>query len=186
MPPFPPYTRIGSFAVQVAQPNVSTSPLPSDESSQRTAYLSSSLTSVIACLTPMLALMYCCALFWTYRYAQRYPRPLNKTSGLRLQRYAPRMYRSIEYSLFGSSVLIYIFLQRGLCVFGFYQLGRGNKKRTRFLCEPHPHISLDLSRELVAHTIPIPSKLSQCRSLHWDQAAFASRIHPLLNENKYI
>jgi len=92
MPPFPPYTRIGSFAVQVAQPNVSTSPLPPDESSQRTAYLSSSLTSVIACLTPMLALMYCCALFWTYRYAQRYPRPLNKTSGLRLQRYAPWVY----------------------------------------------------------------------------------------------
>ncbi|TFK36688.1 hypothetical protein BDQ12DRAFT_609412 [Crucibulum laeve] len=63
-----------------------------DPALTRTSYLSSTITSLLACITPMLGLMYLVALSWTYRYARRNPRPLNKTSGVRLQRFAPLVY----------------------------------------------------------------------------------------------
>jgi len=37
----------------------------------------------------MIGLMYLVVLSWTYTVAHKNPRPLNKTSGVRLQRYAP-------------------------------------------------------------------------------------------------
>jgi hypothetical protein len=55
----------------------------------RTSYLSSTLTSLTACLTPMLGLMYLAVLSWAWRYSMRNPRALNKTSGVLIQRHAP-------------------------------------------------------------------------------------------------
>ncbi|KAF8183435.1 hypothetical protein BJ912DRAFT_853653, partial [Pholiota molesta] len=49
---------------------------------------------LIACIVPMIALMYLLLLSWTYQYSQRNPRPLNKTSGLWLQKYAPGAIRT--------------------------------------------------------------------------------------------
>ncbi|KAF8896051.1 hypothetical protein BD779DRAFT_559340 [Infundibulicybe gibba] len=59
---------------------------------EQTGYLSTTITSIIACLTPMLALMYLCMLSWTYRYAQRNPRTFSKASSMLLQRYTPIVY----------------------------------------------------------------------------------------------
>ena len=36
-------------------------------------------------------MMYLVVLSWAYQYAKKYPKPLNKTSGVWLQKYAPGM-----------------------------------------------------------------------------------------------
>ncbi|KAF8972249.1 hypothetical protein BDZ97DRAFT_1018524 [Flammula alnicola] len=66
--------------------------IPDDPIASRLSYLSSTITTLIACITPMIALMYLFFLSWTYQYARKNPRPLNKASGLWLQKYAPAVY----------------------------------------------------------------------------------------------
>ena len=76
-----------------------------------TSYASTTLTSIIACATPMIALMFLAALSWIYRYSVQNPRPINKVSGYRLQRFAPCKLRTNKSfaSKFRSSVF-YCFL----------------------------------------------------------------------------
>ncbi|KAF9037690.1 hypothetical protein BJ165DRAFT_569011 [Panaeolus papilionaceus] len=76
-------------SVTTAFPTESLSP---DNFQSRRDYLTGTTTSLIACVTPMIALMYMFVLSWTYRYAQSNPRPLNKSSSLKIQRYAPAAY----------------------------------------------------------------------------------------------
>lgn len=56
------------------------------------AYTSTALTSILACAMPMMALIYLAGLSWVYRYSLENPRPINKVSGYRLQRFAPLFY----------------------------------------------------------------------------------------------
>lgn len=95
-------------------------PNPGDPVSSRTAYLSSTVTSLVACITPMIALMYLVVLSWVYRYSQRNPKPLNKASGVWLQRYAPCKLCSWS-SLNDSTNLI----RRGVHIPCVQQLGGG-------------------------------------------------------------
>jgi len=69
-----------------------------DSISGRISYLSSTTTSLVTCLTLMIALMYLVVLSWAYRYAQKNPRPINKTSGVWVQRYAPIVYAFLVLS----------------------------------------------------------------------------------------
>jgi hypothetical protein len=64
----------------------------------RTIYLSNTISSLIGCIIPIIAFIYLSALSLAYRYAQRNPRPLNKSSGVRVQRYAPSRFRCIFYA----------------------------------------------------------------------------------------
>lgn len=50
-------------------------------------FISNSLTSAIACILPIFALFYLCALSTILRYAQQHSRPINKRFGFRTQRY---------------------------------------------------------------------------------------------------
>ncbi|KAH7913778.1 hypothetical protein BJ138DRAFT_1145242 [Hygrophoropsis aurantiaca] len=59
---------------------------------------SSAITSVIAAVTPMLALIYFCPLYLLYRHSKRNPRPINKVSGIRLQQYGPLVYIFLLFS----------------------------------------------------------------------------------------
>jgi len=60
----------------------------------------------------MLALIYFCALFWSFRHSQRHPRPLNKLSGVRLQRYGPVVYAFLVFgSLAETAVAAWLLLQ---------------------------------------------------------------------------
>ncbi|CAA7269536.1 unnamed protein product [Cyclocybe aegerita] len=61
-------------------------------SADRISYLTTTTTGLVVCLTTMIALMYLVVLSWAYRAAQKRPRPLNKVSGVRLQKYAPIVY----------------------------------------------------------------------------------------------
>ncbi|EKM78962.1 hypothetical protein AGABI1DRAFT_75535 [Agaricus bisporus var. burnettii JB137-S8] len=56
------------------------------------SYTSTTLTSIIACAVPMIALMFLAGISWVYRYSVQKPRPINKASGYRLQRFAPLFY----------------------------------------------------------------------------------------------
>lgn len=60
-----------------------------NDSLSTTSYLTTSTTSIIACLTLMIGLMYLVVLSWGYRLANENPRPMNKALGLRVQKYAP-------------------------------------------------------------------------------------------------
>ena len=60
--------------------------------SSRPSYFSSTLTSLIACLTLMLGFMYLAVLSWAWRYSMSNPRALNKTSGVLIQRHAPSLW----------------------------------------------------------------------------------------------
>ncbi|KAF8233937.1 hypothetical protein L208DRAFT_1264633 [Tricholoma matsutake] len=57
-----------------------------------TIYPSATLSSLIGCIIPIIALIYLSVLSVVYRHAQRNPRPLSKSSGIRVQRYAPIVY----------------------------------------------------------------------------------------------
>lgn len=72
---------------------------------------SSAISSVIAAVTPMLALIYFCPLYLLYRHSKRNPRPLNKVSGTRLQQYGPREHLPVFASRFYSHLtVVYVFL----------------------------------------------------------------------------
>ncbi|KAJ6512676.1 hypothetical protein C8R45DRAFT_961060 [Mycena sanguinolenta] len=60
--------------------------------------LTSGLTSVLACMIPVLALAYIGGVFWTLDYANRRRNPLNKTSSLGWHGYAPVAYALIVIS----------------------------------------------------------------------------------------
>ena len=60
-----------------------------------TSYLSSTSTSLIACIIPIVAMMYLVALSWAHQEARKHPKALNKTSGVWLQKYAPGMDSSL-------------------------------------------------------------------------------------------
>ncbi|KAI9570625.1 hypothetical protein HD554DRAFT_2083616 [Boletus coccyginus] len=82
----------GSFALQ-SSASISASP---DASKSR--MYSSAISSVIAAVTPMLALIYFCPLYLLYRHSKRHPRTLNKVSGLRIQQYGPLIYIFLLFS----------------------------------------------------------------------------------------
>lgn len=63
--------------------------IPPPTSSNKPPHTSGTISAVIATVVPLLAFIYFAALFGLYRYARRHPRPVNKTSGVRLQRYGP-------------------------------------------------------------------------------------------------
>ncbi|KAF8910516.1 hypothetical protein CPB84DRAFT_1223311 [Gymnopilus junonius] len=86
---------ISSISMPVATPipttsSVSTLPTTSTISfpsispgaTSRIAYLSSTTTSLVACLTIMITLMYLVLLSWTVRYAKENPKVVNKVSGV--------------------------------------------------------------------------------------------------------
>jgi hypothetical protein len=62
-----------------------------DPVASRTSYLSSTSAIMIACIIPIIAMMYLVVLSWAYQYARKSPKALNKTSGVWLQKYAPGM-----------------------------------------------------------------------------------------------
>lgn len=62
-----------------------------DPVASRTSYLSTTSTSLIACIIPIIAMMYLVVLSWAYQYEKKSPKALNKTSGVWLQKYAPGM-----------------------------------------------------------------------------------------------
>ncbi|KAG2118513.1 hypothetical protein BD769DRAFT_1482232 [Suillus cothurnatus] len=76
----------GTFALQ-SSPTVSSTP---DVSNPR--IYTSAISSVIAAVTPMLALIYFCPLYLLYRHSKRHPRSINKISGARVQQYGPRWF----------------------------------------------------------------------------------------------
>lgn len=95
----------GSFALQ-SSANVSASP---DVSKSR--MYSSAISSIIAAVTPMLALIYFCPLYLLYRHSKRHPRTLNKVSGLRIQQYGPRKFLLVVVALWLTRApVIYVFL----------------------------------------------------------------------------
>ncbi|TFK27464.1 hypothetical protein FA15DRAFT_586270 [Coprinopsis marcescibilis] len=57
-----------------------------------TEYLTTTITSLTACITLMISLSYLVALSRVYKYAQAHPKALNKVSGVWIQRYAPYAY----------------------------------------------------------------------------------------------
>ncbi|KAJ6620079.1 hypothetical protein B0H10DRAFT_1912362 [Mycena sp. CBHHK59/15] len=67
-------------------------PLP--VSPDQASNVTSGLTSVLACLIPLLALLYIGGMLWALDYAHRNPNPLNKATGVasRRRRYAPFAY----------------------------------------------------------------------------------------------
>lgn len=65
---------------------------PSEAFTPSTEYLSTTATSLTACITLMIALSYLVGLSWAFKYAQANPKPLNKGSGVHLQKYAPLAY----------------------------------------------------------------------------------------------
>ncbi|KAH7925826.1 hypothetical protein BV22DRAFT_1033533 [Leucogyrophana mollusca] len=71
---------------------------PSTLSVSQSRMYSSAITSVIAAVTPMLALIYFCPLYLLYRHSKRNPRPINKISGVRLQQYGPLVYIFLLFS----------------------------------------------------------------------------------------
>jgi len=64
----------------------------------RSRMYSSAISSVIAAVTPMLALIYFCPLYLLYRHSKRHPRPVNKVSGIRMQQYGPLVYVFLLFS----------------------------------------------------------------------------------------
>jgi len=89
-----PSVSLGSASIFVSTSTLATATgIPADIIlSSRTSYRSSTLTSLIACLTPMFGLMYLAVLSWAWRYSMSNPRPMNKTSGILIQQYAPSIY----------------------------------------------------------------------------------------------
>jgi len=55
-------------------------------------YYSTTFTSIIACLVPLVALIYLAIFSWFYHRAKQNPKPVNKASGRHIQRYAPAVY----------------------------------------------------------------------------------------------
>lgn len=55
----------------------------------RSARFSKAVSGAAACIIAILAILYLCAVYWSYRLLLRAPRPLNKAIGVKLQRYAP-------------------------------------------------------------------------------------------------
>ena len=62
--------------------------------SSASSYLTTSNSSIVACLTLMIALMYLVVLSWGYRFAGQNAKPLNNDLRYRVQKYATCMYRS--------------------------------------------------------------------------------------------
>jgi hypothetical protein len=56
-----------------------------------TQYYSTTFTSIIACLVPLVALIYLAIFSWFYHRARQNPKAVNKASGRHIQRYAPGM-----------------------------------------------------------------------------------------------
>ena len=50
---------------------------------------SKTASAVIGFIVPLVALVYFFGLFLLYKYARKHPRPVNKESGVRLQKYGP-------------------------------------------------------------------------------------------------
>ncbi|KAJ6561843.1 hypothetical protein B0H19DRAFT_1287203 [Mycena capillaripes] len=71
-------------------------PVPADP--DQASNLTSGLTSVLACLIPVLAFLYICGVLWTLDFGNRRRAPLNKTPSLASHRYAPIAYAFIVLS----------------------------------------------------------------------------------------
>ncbi|PFH48373.1 hypothetical protein AMATHDRAFT_97281, partial [Amanita thiersii Skay4041] len=64
----------------------------------RREYISTTLTSIIACIVPMIALLYIAILSVVKRYASRNPKAINKATGRRIDRYAPVAYMFLTFT----------------------------------------------------------------------------------------
>jgi hypothetical protein len=95
---FPTSSKSSSRMTSSAFPVAPSPSLSGISQESRTIYLSNTISSLIGCIIPIIALIYLSALSLVYRYAQRNPRPLNKSSGVRVQRYAPSTFRCIFYA----------------------------------------------------------------------------------------
>ncbi|KAI6042487.1 hypothetical protein EDC04DRAFT_2658382 [Pisolithus marmoratus] len=96
----------GSFALQ------STAAVSSAPDVSKSRMYSSAISSIIAAVTPMLALIYFCPLYLLYRHSKRNPRPLNKMSGTRMQQYGPLVYVFLLFnSLAGIADATWLLLQ---------------------------------------------------------------------------
>jgi hypothetical protein len=80
---------VSTTATTIAIPK--TTFISDDPVASCTSYLSSTSTIMIACIIPIIAMMYLVVLSWAYQYASKSPKALNKTSGVWLQKYAPGM-----------------------------------------------------------------------------------------------
>ncbi|KAJ7168653.1 hypothetical protein C8R46DRAFT_897887 [Mycena filopes] len=77
--------------------------------------LTSGLTSILACIIPLLALIYVGSVLWTLDYANRRRNPLNKTISLAAHHYAPIAYAFIVMtSLVVIAIPSWILLQYSL------------------------------------------------------------------------
>ncbi|KAF8176125.1 hypothetical protein K438DRAFT_1607645 [Mycena galopus ATCC 62051] len=77
--------------------------------------LTSGLTSILACMIPVLALAYIGAVLWTLDYGNRRRNPLNKAPSLSWHRYAPIAYAFIVMtSLVAVAIPSWILLQYSL------------------------------------------------------------------------
>ncbi|KAL4260635.1 hypothetical protein AB1N83_008056 [Pleurotus pulmonarius] len=64
----------------------------------RSARFSKAVSGATAGIIAILAILYLCAVCWSYRLLLRTPRPLNKAIGVKLQRYAPVVYGFLVFS----------------------------------------------------------------------------------------
>ncbi|KAJ7888786.1 hypothetical protein B0H13DRAFT_1626962 [Mycena leptocephala] len=88
-------------------------PVPSDP--DQASNLTSGLTSVLACMIPVLALVYIGGVLWTLDYRNRRQTPLNKTYSVGSHRYAPIAYAFIVItSLVVIAIPSWILLQYSL------------------------------------------------------------------------
>ncbi|KAJ7846146.1 hypothetical protein B0H13DRAFT_110892 [Mycena leptocephala] len=91
----------------------SMAPVPSDP--DQASNLTSGLTSVLACMIPVLALVYIGGVLWTLDYRNRRQTPLNKTYSVGSHRYAPIAYAFIVItSLVVIAIPSWILLQYSL------------------------------------------------------------------------
>ncbi|KAF8428871.1 hypothetical protein L210DRAFT_3118517 [Boletus edulis BED1] len=96
----------GSFALQ------STASVSAAPDANKSRIYSSAISSIIAAVTPMLALIYFCPLYLLYRHSKRHPRTLNKVSGVRIQQYGPLIYIFLLFcSLAEVAVATWLLLQ---------------------------------------------------------------------------
>lgn len=94
-------------------------------------YLTTTISSLTACMTVMIALLYLVGLSWVVRYAKGGPKVLNKGSGVVLQKWAPFVYVFLVLaSLCEVAMASWLLLQWS---FNDNYLNQGTRAATSFL-----------------------------------------------------
>ncbi|SRR6266576_5132339 len=75
-----------------------------------TQYYSTTFTSIIACLVPLVALIYLAIFSWFYHRARQNPKAVNKASGRHIQRYAPGMVFFDVFCFFSTDAIVAVYM----------------------------------------------------------------------------